>query len=463
MSQSSITRPLLFAAWLLAIGLLALLLAFTMGAAAYRHISAGGNQIPEALRPLVETLAKAPGLIKQAANELRDEVTGTPSALLIQKDKIKQANWEHRFPAPDEDGYLLLSGLDREERQSVVKLIRISDGQVMAKWKPDWNYIHRQISGHRFGPRGNPKTYVATHPLLLRDGSIIFNTTSSLVRLPLCSSKPSWVLDYPFHHSIELSPNGNSFWVPSVTEAFATDNPWLKENLRDDSLAEVRLDGRVIQSLSFSKILTQNNMTAQMLGSTGYFINLDPLHINQITPALLDGPYWQRDDLLISARNTSTIYLYRPSSGKIIWYQQGPWINQHSAHFINQNTIAVFGNDVITSNLEKSFIYKEDYNQIYQYDFKSNQTQKLHSKSLDELKPRTISGGRLRVFEDSSIFIEETKKARLLKLNPQGQLAWSYINTYDANNLGAIAWSRYLTNKELHSIVNIENIKCKSN
>ena len=463
MIKSSITRQLLFVAWLLAIGFLALLLAFAMGAAVYRHISAGGNKVPQALQPLVETLARAPVLVKKAAIELRDEITGRPSVLLIPKDKIKQADWVHKFPAPEDDGYLLLSGLGPEERQSIVQLIRISDGQVMAKWIPDWGDIHRQISAHRFAPRGNPKAYRAIHPLLLSDGSIIFNTGSSLVRLPLCSSKPSWVLNYPYHHSIEFSPEGNSIWVPSVTENFATDSTLLRDKLRDDSLAEVSLDGQVIQNLSFSQILAQNNMTAHMLGSTGVTVNLDPLHINQVTPAPSNSPYWQRNDLLISARHTSTVYLFRPSTGKIIWHQQGPWLNQHSVHFVDQSTIAIFGNDVHGGFPQSPFIYKKTHNQIYQYNFKSKQTQNFHSDSLNAIKPRTVTQGRARLLEDASIFIEETNNSRLFKLNSKGQLMWSYINTYDANNLGIVSWSRYLKKKELYATVKIEKMKCTGN
>jgi hypothetical protein len=460
MRKFRIPHQLLFVAWLLVIVFLGLLLAFTMGAAIIRHISLGEDKVDPTIQAVAEKLAVVPGFVKVAAIELLDEITGRPSALLIPKNKIKQVNWVKKFPVPEDDGYLLLSGLSAAEGKSIVQLIRISDGQSIAKWAPDWLDIHQKITGHRFGPKGSIGTYRAFNPLLLNDGSIIFNTISSLVRLPLCSSKPSWVLNYPYHHSIELSPSGNSVWLPSVTEFFATDNQVLKDKLRDDSLTEVSLDGRVIQNLSFSKILADNNMVAHMIGNSGVTFNLDPLHINQITPATSDGAYWQKNDLLISARHTSTIYLFRPSIGKIIWHQQGPWLNQHSAHFVNQHAIAVFGNDVYSNFMRSPFAYTDGHNQIYQYDFKKNETHKLHSESLHKIKPRTVSEGRVRVFEDTSIFVEETNNARLFKLNSKGQLVWSYINTYDDDNLGIVSWSRYITKKELHDMVNIEDMKC---
>lgn len=460
MTKSNATSKLLFITWLLTIVLLIMLLSFTMGAAVFRHITLGDEKIPKVIQPAVKKLAELPSLIKQAAVELRDAITGKPSTLLIPKDKVMQADWIHKFPVPDDDGYLLLSSLSAQENQSIVQLISIADGEVIAKWIPDWSYIIRHTSEHRFTPKLSPKSYRAIHPLLLSDGSIVFNTYGSLVRQPLCSSEPSWILDYPYHHSVELSPAGNSIWVPSVTELFTTENPSLKKRLRDDSLSEVSLDGQVLQNLSFSKILTENQMTAHMLGSTGDVFNFDPLHINQITPALSNGPYWNRGDLLISARHTSTIYLYRPTTGKIIWHQQGPWLNQHSAHFFNDHEIAVFGNDVYGAKLPSPFMNKEGYNEIYTYNFKTTQTSKLQSEALNKAKPTSITEGRLRVLKDKSIFIEETNHGRLLKLNPSGKLMWSYINTYDKDHLGLVSWSRYLTREEFHASINISSMKC---
>ena len=431
-----------------------------MGAASFRHVSIGGKKLPQDIQVLVEELAKAPSLVLMATVKLRDDITAKPSALMIPKENIKLDNLMHKFPASEDDGFLLLSGLSATEGKSIVQLIRIADGQVIAKWIPDWIEIGRQITSHRFGVKGDTRNFRAFHPLLLSDGSLIFNTNSSLTRLPLCSSKPLWVMSYPYHHSIELSPEGNSVWIPSVTEVFTTENKAIRYKMRDDSLSEVSLDGRIIQNLSFSKILTDNKMTAHMIGSTGFTVNLDPLHINQITPATSNGAYWQRNDLLISARHTSTVYLYRPKTGKIIWHQQGPWLNQHSAHFINTSKIAIFGNDVYGNYPELSFVYKEDHNQIYTYDFKTNTTQKLHPDTIDGLKPRTITEGRVRVLNDSSIFIEDTNNARLFRLNSKGQLVWSYLNSYDANHLGVVSWSRYLTRKELQDTVNIEHLKC---
>jgi len=444
-------------------GLIALILAFSLGAGIVRYIDGGGAKASDSIRKIVNQLADLPKLILFASIDLFGEVSSKPFRLLISQEKAVRDNWLHKFPAPEDDGYLLLPGLSKEENQSIIKLIRISDGQIIAKWTPDWRHIQDNLIPHRFGPIQNPKLSLAMHPLLLNDGSLIFNIGIALIRLPICSSKPTWILSYPYHHSIELSHMGESIWVPSVTDFFGNSNQFIKENVRDDSLAEISLDGKVIQNISFSKILSNNNMTAHILGTSGFNINYDPIHINQITPAVSDSPYWAKGDLLISARHTSTIYLYRPSTGQILWYRQGPWLNQHSVHFLNDRAIVVFGNDVYGSAMPNQFVYKESHNNIYLYDFKINQTESLHQEAMMKLKPSTVTQGRVRVLGDMSIFIEETNNARLLKLDPKGNLMWSYINTYDNNYLGRISWSRYITPKELEQNVILHNLRCSQN
>lgn len=452
-----------FILWLTSACFTALIVAFILGAGMFRHISGRNNQLPESISKLVIVLAMTPSLIKQATLEMISYFNNEPTPLLINKDKVKDLNLEHKFPAPQDSGYLLLSGLSAQKKQSTVQLIRIADGNIIAEWVPDWNIIHSKLSAHRWFPKVDIKSYRAIHPLLLNDGSLIFNTGSSLIRLPLCSPEPNWVLNYPYHHSIELAPDGESVWTASITEKFFSTHPTVKEKLLDNSLSNVDLRGQVLQNLSFSEILVKNGFIAHLIGTNGTAFNNDPIHINQISPAKSDGSYWKLGDLLISARHLSTVYLYRPSTGKIIWHQQGPWINQHSAHFVGNQTIAVFGNDVYSSDIPDPFITPAKRNSVYLHDFKTATTRQVHSEPLDKLQPKTITEGRVRVLYDMGTFIEETNNARLIKLDPNGRLQWSYINNYDEKHLGIVSWSRYITSAELESTLVLSTLKCEGN
>lgn len=179
--------------------------------------------------------------------------------------------------------------------------------------------------------------------------------------------------------------------------------------------------------------------------------------MNQISVAKSGGSFWLKGDYLISARNLSTIFLYRPSTNKIIWYQSGPWKNQHSAHFVDRNRIALFDNNVYAQTL---FVRETDINRVFVVDFSSETVQ--ISEPFRELlesehaKPKTRSQGIVRVLPDGGLFIEETNYGRHLRFSKDG-LLWSRVNDYDQNRIGLIIWSRYLTEEE--GMVFFENIR----
>ena len=101
----------------------------------------------------------------------------------------------------------------------------------------------------------------------------------------------------------------------------------------------------------------------------------------------------------MSSRHLSLIFIYRPSTKKIIWYQFGPWINQHDPDFIDQKTITVFGNDIIGNSFtrfdhrDEMFIDENKKNHIWKYDFESGETQKLFEKAISKSKNKTYTGG----------------------------------------------------------------------
>ena len=426
--------------------LLALILVVVISTAwAVRHASIGGPRLSSSQSDFVIAVAEFVPLVRASIKELQSWVEGVPLQLLVDRKETEQPHWVRRFPAPEDPGYLLFSGLDPVLKRSVVALIRISDGIPVVRWDPDWLAIHKQITAKKFAPKGSPGTMGAVHPLLLADGDIIFNTGSSLVRQSPCSRRPVWVLDEVMHHSIELDTSGNTIWVPSVSQDGFADSPWLQDRIRDDALAQVSIDGRILNKRSFTHILRSNDLEALLLGTSGERFANDPIHLNQISVAPLDSHYWQKGDLLISAKNLSTIFLYRPSTNRIIWYKTGPWMNQHSANFVDDHRISVFNNNVISGvKKEHAFVTHGDTNHFLVYDFDTNQISEPFAALLADAKPVTVNQGSARMLPDGGLFIEETNQGRHLRFT-RNRLMWSRINDYDDRRIGAVFWSRYLT------------------
>jgi hypothetical protein len=282
---------------------------------------------------------------------------------------------------------------------------------------------------------------------LLSDGDIIFKALDSLVRMGSCSSQPLWVLDEPMHHSNELDATG-SVWTPSIATDGFPDNRWLHDRVQDDALARVSADGQLLERHSFSEILRNNGLQSLLLGTTGNRPNDDPIHLNQIAVAPGDSRYWRRGDLLISARHLSTVFLYRPSTGRILWHQLGPWMNQHSVDFVDDHRISVFDNNVVANApKEYAFVKPGDTNRVLLYDFDNGQISEPFAALLAEAKPVTFTEGRARVLPDGGLFIEETNYGRHLRFT-RDRLLWSRVNDYDDKRIGMVSWSRYLTAEE---------------
>ena len=436
--------------WLwVAATLLAVQIAVVIGTAwAVRHALGDGPLLTDAQKRIFITVAEFPMLVRTAIREVESRFENDPLPLLIDRETTETSHWVRRFPAPEDSGYLLFSGVDPAAKHSVVQLIRISDGAIIARWDPDWPVIFEQHTSKKFAPVGSLKAAQTMHPLLLPDGDIIFNTAGpSLVRLSPCSRQPVWVLDDVMHHSNELDAN-STLWVPSVSQDGFTDNPWLRARIRDDALARVSTDGRVLDKRSFARILRDNGLQALLLGTSGTTLNEDPIHMNQIQVAPRDSRHWQRGDLLISARHNSTVFLYRPSTGKILWHQTGPWMNQHSADFVDDHRISVFDdNDVAYAPKEHAFMAPGDINRVILYDFDTGLTSQPFAALLAEARPVSLWGGRARVLPDGGLFLEETDHGRHLRFT-RDRLLWSRVNDYDDRRIGILSWSRYLTADE---------------
>ena len=90
---------------------------------------------------------------------------------------------------------------------------------------------------------------------------------------------------------------------------------------------------------AINEIFAENNLSHLIVTAkeTG-----NPFHLNDIQPVLTDGSFWKKGDLFLSLRNLSMIMLYRPSTNKVLWHQQGPWIYQHDVDIMSENDLSIF-------------------------------------------------------------------------------------------------------------------------
>ncbi|MDD2719979.1 MAG: arylsulfotransferase family protein [Gallionella sp.] len=451
--------------WLTCASLLLIFFSFFLGAWAVRHatIGDGNSRFSEQQVEIILYIADFPWYARNAIEELWSQRKGEAAPQLMERKVVERPEWQRHFPAPEDSGYLLFSGIDPIAGKTVIKLIRVADGTIMGRWFPDADRINDHITGNN-APKVNWRHLRAQHPLLLDDGDIIYNTSFLLVRQKPCDTRPVWVLDETMHHSNEMDVSGKAFWVGAVARDSFPENSWLRDKIRDDALALVSLDGKLLEKRSILKILKDNGLEAIALGTSGLQTPTDPIHVNQIRVARIDSRYWKRGDLLVSARNISTVFLYRPSTNKIIWYRIGPWLNQHSANFIDDHRISVFNNNVVSGPEEegqKLFLNPQETSQVQVYDFDTDKVSRPFQKLLASVRLRSVTEGRARVLPDGGLYIEETNYGRHLRFT-KDKLLWSRVNDYDEEHVGMVSWSRYLTADEARiPLQALVSLQCK--
>ena len=434
--------------WVLMLLVVLVFVAFMLFGWAVKHALHGDERLGKT-GEVVLAIADFPTLVKSTFSEIR---RGDKSPLLVHNrfplvDGFTK-NGEIQQGAVTDEGFLLLSAYDPTKAQSTVKLIRINTGHVLHEWVPNIEKLESdQHTSSAFFNIADMRAsdYRMIHPLLLNDESIVFKYRGPLFKLNACS-EVAWSIDGLFHHSIEPGSEGN-FWVSSVIEpALYDSNKFI--GYRDDAIAQVSPNGKVLFTKSISKILEENGYRGLVFGA-GLYDN-DAIHLNDIQEAQYSTQYWNKGDLLLSLRNRSAIVLYRPSLNKVIWLKTGQWLNQHDVDFVGESKISIFGNDVIRTPIGASLI--DSQNAIYLVDLADDTIFEPYADALKKSDVRTLHQGQQDILENGDLFIEETDYARILRLSGN-RIVWEFTIKVDDSTLAMVNWSRYLTESQVKDIL----------
>jgi hypothetical protein len=413
---------------------------------------------------VIRGVSSLPKYIVRTYEQLLASWNEEPAGLLSKRIHELGCQNDFNFPCKADDGYLLLAGLNPKTRKGYVELIQISDGYSVKKWFPDWEKIINQLDPNRDDfLKISTVQPIAGHPLINGNGDLVFLCSGSIVTLPVGAGNNFRVNQVSAHHSIELSNDLKYYITPGFTSNVFGENWYLNKRLKCDSLMKISTDGMVVENKSFYRILDQNGLGGVVLGRAGERdVDEDLIHINQISIAPFDGEMWLKDDLLISARHLSEIYLYRPSENRITWRKSGRWKNQHSVQFISRNEIAVYDNNVFgfdpSRPKEYNFVSTNDINRVFVLRFsKGCVTESEPFKDLLEMscvRPETVTQGRVRVLKDGGLFVEETNYGRHFRFSGTN-IMWIRNNRYDEHRNGVLSWGRYFTKEEGLKLVDL--------
>jgi hypothetical protein len=335
-------------------------------------------------------------------------------------------------------GYALISPFDPVRARSVVRLMRLSDGAAVREFVPDVDAANARSKFssaltdiHR--DKGAARNRLM-HPLLLADGSLVLHDSSPLARYDACG-KLVWSVDGIFTHSTELGPDGN-IWVPYRYPV--PREPGVKPDFWDDGVARVSPQGRVLGIDRVADILERNGLARLWRGRP--YVQ-DPFHLNDIQPAMADGRAWKKGDLFLSLRNLSLIALYRPSTGRILWWKIGPWRFQHDVSILDDHRISVFDNNTLMGYPGERV---NGHNRLLVHDFATGATSSPWDKGFAANAIATRAQGRGTPLANGDAMIEETEQGRLVRMAPDGALRWRFISADSAERRMALSWARYL-------------------
>ena len=402
--------------WVVLILVLLGFIAFIIFGSLVDYFAKGGNRFGY-LKPIINQLISIP---VNMIRTLNPNIHG----LALDQSRFKNFQGLTLKNSKAEDGYLLLSGVSKNYKEPEVLLIDLSKNKKIFSWKFDVDkfpdFRNKQLD-----------TFQMKHPFLFKNGDLLFKDQyGPLIRFDKCS-KIKWVKKGKYHHSIEVDDDEN-IWTSNIIE---------NKNFKDDSIEKISPEGKILFKKSVFEILKENYLenlivTAKETGN--------PIHLNDIQPVLQDSKFWMKGDLFLSLRNLSMVLLYRPSTNKILWYQQGPWVYQHDVDIINKSNIAIFNNNM---NLEKTGV--NGFNNTIIYNFEKKKLLNTYRKAYEKNDIRTPEAGLSEIIKNEDIIVEETLMGRILRMNKKGEIIWQFINRSDDAKLYILSWSRYLDKKEV--------------
>lgn len=410
------------------------------------------NKSPELLRNFFVGVSEIPKNVYRVSRHFIKDTNKPP--ILNRHKKKEKLKYFLNFKR---NALLVLPRYDHHLSRSIVEVIDLYDFKVLHTYKHDIDEMNKQVQNIKEFPRINidnaPIRFRYMHPVILKDGSLISDSSGPLFKIDLCSNL-LWINDEEvFHHSKELNHENDIWSVGYLNPTSRLMKNIIFKDVNDDAIIKINTDGKIIYKKSVNEILIENKK-GDMVNRLG--LNNDPIHINDIEPALFNSKYWNKGDVFISSRFLSAIIHFRPSTNEVINFLTGPFSQQHDIDIISDKEISIFNNN--------NFISHEEYSEIIIYNFEKKEYKKMFNDQLLKENFKTYSEGLSHIFEDGSLIVEEQNHGRLILFNKEGYKEWEFVNKDINGDIGITHWIRVIEDElfieKFKTLV--ENKKCKN-
>ena len=321
-----------------------------------------------------------------------------------------------------EAGYLVVAryapSSESSEDPVVVEMFDLNRRKIVHSWKPVSAGVLQRFN-------------------ILPDGSLLVGGQRQVLRMDACSNVV-WEQPLRAHHSFERDVDGN-FWSPRPVEQNTI--PRTNPDFYEDGVIRFSPAGEVLSQITLSSAVMRAGHSHLFYGDMGRFFGRQ-FRMNDVEPVLQDGPFWRRGDLFVSLRFASVVFLYRPATDEVLWFQAGPWLSQHDVDVVSDSEISVYSNNTfIDEDGDRQVLGA---NEVYVHDFATGETRSPWREAMRRHDVRTRRRGGAAVFGDGSLMLEEGNYGRILMLSPDGEEVWSYVNRASNGMVYEIEASRWL-------------------
>ena len=438
--------------WVVGVLLLIFFVSIIFIAGVLRDAYLSKNKSPELLRNFFVGVSEIPKNVYRVSRHFIKDTNKPP--ILNRHKKKEKLKYFLNFKR---NALLVLPRYDHHLSRSIVEIIDLYDFKVLHTYKHDIDEMNKKVQNIKEFPRINidnaPIRFRYMHPVILKDGSLISDSSGPLFKIDLCSNL-LWINDEEvFHHSKELNHENDIWSVGYLNPTSRLMKNIIFKDVNDDAIIKINTNGKIIYKKSVNEILIENKK-GDMVNRLG--LNNDPIHINDIEPALFNSKYWNKGDVFISSRYLSAIIHFRPSTNEVINFLTGPFSQQHDVDIISDKEISIFNNN--------NFISHEEYSEIVIYNFEKKEYKKMFNDQLLKENFKTYSEGLSHIFEDGSLIVEEQNHGRLILFNKEGYKEWEFVNKDINGDIGITHWIRVIEDElfieKFKTLV--ENKKCKN-
>lgn len=263
------------------------------------------------------------------------------------------------------------------------------------------------------------------------------------------------------HHSLNLDSAGN-IWACSYTKengGFIIYKGFYKLDGRelvyiDNTITQLNpRNGQILFHKSITEILVENGLENLIVKSANIE---DPIHLNDVQPALKTTAYYNEGDLFLSFRNCSAVMQYRPSTNTVIRLIEGLFYSQHDVDFLNDSTIIFFNNNSHTHWSSRPGNWRvaderieagDFYSNTMAYDLKNEKLFIFESDVYRQNSIHTFTEGMQEVLADGSLWVEEQNSGLLWVFKDGKPIYRNVLKSHHPNHHHLPNWTRILTSQ----------------